>query len=203
MMDRLRSLWATYRRLPRAARWGVGATVVIVAFLLWNDHVMRLADKWNRQADQLLANVGEAARGRQRLRNLRAVREGVQAIGVVDMPGDESDAEDAFNDVINEVLKHHSVSRDSFSYRGPSKLPRGTLAQILAPGRQVERITGDLRFDATPEEGLSIVAELEASSDIEGISNLRITRAGPGKVTLDLTVEAWITSAEGRSKAGA
>ena len=84
-----------------------------------------------------------------------------------------------------------------------SKLRRGTLSRIIAPGEQVERITGDLRFDATPEVAAEIIAELEASPDIDAISNIRMTRQpGPRKVTVDLTVETWIITAERRGRGG-
>ena len=94
--------------------------------------------------------------------------------------------------------------RPSFSYRGPAKMRRGTLSRVIAPGQQVERITADLGFDATPEETLAIIGELEASPHIEGIGFVRITRrSGPRKVTVDLTIEAWIVSAQRRSRSGA
>ena len=85
------------------------------------------------------------------------------------------------NDVVNEVLKGHTVSNASFSYRGPAKLPRGTLSRVIAPGQQVERITADLGFDATPDETLAIIGELEASPHIEGIGSVRrAAAAAPG-----------------------
>ncbi len=202
-MSRWQPMIDRFRQLPRAAQWALAAVAATVLFLLWNDHIMRFTDDWNRKADQLLANLSEAAGGEQRLKNLRALQDSVRAAGTVEMPGEESDAENALNDVVNDVLKGYAVSRDSFSYRGPAKLPRGTLSRVIAPGQQVERITGDLRFDASPEDALAIIAELESNPHVEAISNVRITRqSGPRKVTVDLTVDAWIVSAERRSRIG-
>ncbi|MCZ6494322.1 MAG: hypothetical protein O6933_09610, partial [Planctomycetota bacterium] len=63
--------------------------------------------------------------------------------------------------------------------------------------------TGDFRFDAAPDEAIAIIAELESSPMIEAISSVRITRvSGTRKVTVDLTVEAWIVSAEPRRRMG-
>ncbi|MHC4306938.1 MAG: hypothetical protein ACYSW2_21040, partial [Planctomycetota bacterium] len=104
-------------------------------------------------------------------------------------------------DAVNEVLKQHRVSDDSFNYRGPEKLPRGTLAQILRSGQRVERVTGDLRFDASPTEAIAIIAELESSPTIEAVSDVRMTlQGGRQKVRVDLTVESWIVSSERRSR---
>lgn len=192
-----------FQQLPRAARWALAAGAAAVLFLLWNDYIMRWTDDWNREADRLLANLNEAAGSEQRLKNLRALQDSVRAAGVVEMPGDESEAENALNDIVNQVLKRHTVSHDSFSYRGPAKLPPRTLSRVIAPDERVERITGDLRFDASPEEALAIIAELESNPAIEAISHVRITRqAGPRKLTVDLTVDAWIVSRERRSRIG-
>jgi len=99
------------------------------------------------------------------------------------------------------VLKRHRVSDDSFNYRGPEKLPRGTLSKILRTSQRAERITGDLRFDAAPTEAIAIIAELEATPTIEAVSDVRMTlQGGRQKVRVDLTVESWIISSERRSR---
>lgn len=202
-MSRLESIWVRYRGLPKTVRWSIGAAVVAVLFLLWNDHVVRLTDEWDVRAERMLANVENAAGDTRRLQSLGVLRPVVLGLGPLEEPGNEATAEKQLNRVINEVLKDQAVSQDSYSYRGPSKLRRGTLSRIIAPGEQVERITGDLRFDATPEIAAKIVAELEASPNIDAISNLRMTRQpGPRKVTVDLTVETWIITAERRPRSG-
>ena len=118
-------------------------------------------------------------------------------------PDDEEEAEIALNAVVNEVLARHTVSRDSFSYRGPAKLKRGTLGEILQPGEHVESISGNLRFDAAPEDAIAIIAELESHPDIEAVSDVRIAKqSGSRKVTVDLTVASWIVSRESRSRRG-
>ena len=90
---------------------------------------------------------------------------------------------------------------DSFNYRGPEKLPRGTLSEILRTSQREERITGDLRFDAAPTEAIAIIAELEATPTIEAVSDVRMTlQGGRQKVRVDLTVESWIVSSERRSR---
>jgi hypothetical protein len=62
----------------------------------------------------------------------------------------------------------------------------------------VARITGNLRFDATPEEAIAIIAELEANTTIEAVSDVRVTEQSGRQVRVDLTVESWIVSLEQR-----
>lgn len=202
-MSRLESIWLRYRAMPTTMQWAVGAAVVAVVFLIWNDHIVRLTDEWNGQAERMLADVEKASGDTQRLQTLGRLRPVVLGLGPIEDPGAESAAEKQLNKAINEILKNQQVSDDSYSYRGPSKLRRGTLSRVTGPGEQVERITGDLRFDATPEVAARILADMEASPDIDAISSLRLTRQpGPRRVTVDLTVETWIITAERRTRGG-
>ncbi|MHC4127910.1 MAG: hypothetical protein ACYSWT_15805 [Planctomycetota bacterium] len=203
-MTSTQNLWQRYLRLPRAGQWAVAAAVGIALFMAWNDYVLTWAAALNDQADKLLADAREAAGGERRARRLNGLRNVIQGLGPVERPGSESQADDlALNDAVNEVLKAHRVSEDSFNYRGPEKLKRGTLSQILRPGQRVERITGDLRFDASPEEAIAIIAELEASPTIEAVSDVRMAvLAGRQRVRVDLTVESWIESSESRTRRG-
>jgi hypothetical protein len=200
-MTSTQSIWQRYRRLPRAGQWAVAAGMVTVLLLIWTDYVLSWAADWNLKADALLADAREAAGGDRRLSRMNGLRNTIQGLGPVHRPGTASQAELALNDAVNEVVKRHPVSDDSFNYRGPEKLPRGTLSQILRPGQRVERITGDLRFDASPTEAIAIIAELEASPTIEAVSDVRMTLQGSRqKVQVDLTVESWIVSSERRAR---
>jgi len=126
-MTSTQTIWQRYRRLPRAGQWAVAAVLGGVLLIVWNDYVLSLAADWNEQADELLADAREAAGGERRLSRMNGLRDIIQALGPVQRPGTEAQAELALNDAVNEVLKRHRVSDDSFNYRGPEKLPRGTL----------------------------------------------------------------------------
>jgi hypothetical protein len=200
-MTTTRNLWHRYRQLPRAGQWAIAATVAVALILIWTDHVMVWATAWNEQADELLNDARDAAGGERRVSRVDGLRNTIQGLGPVQRPGQEAQAEMALNDAVNEVLKRHTVSRDSFNYRGPTKLPRGTLSRVIRSGDHVEQITGDLRFDSTPEAAIAIIAELESSPALEAVSDVRIMKqAGSHKVTVDLTVASWIVSRERRSR---
>lgn len=202
-MTKTQTIWNRFRQLPRAAQWAGLAAIGIGFFLLYDQHVRPITTTWHDHADEMLKEVGEAARSENRSRQLRAMREPILGLGAVETPGNEAQGSNALNDAVNEVLKRHSVTRDSFNLRGATRLPRTTLSQIIQPNQLVQRITGDFRFDAAPDEAVAIIAELESSPVIEAISSVRITRvSGTRKVTVDLTVEAWIVSAEPRRRMG-
>jgi hypothetical protein len=199
----IETAWQSFRQLPRAAQWGLTALLGVVLFLVWNDFILGMSGNWNRATEDILAKVEQAAGSDQRLQSLRVLRPAVLGLGVVEAPGREAAAENALNDVINDVIKRHTVSGDSFSYRGPSKMRRGTLSNVIAAGERIERITGELRFESTPQQAIEIVAELESNRWIDAISTLRLTRLpGPRKIRVDLTVEALIVSTERRARLG-
>jgi hypothetical protein len=193
-----RNLWQGYRRLPRAGQWVAAAAVVIAVLMVWDFWILSKAAAWNGQADELLADAREAAGGQRRLAQARGLRGVIQSLGPVERPGPQAEAEISLAIAVNEVLKRHRVSDDSVNYRGPEKLPRGTLSQIIRRGQRVARITGNLRFDATPEEAIAIIAELEANTTIEAVSDVRVTEQSGRQVRVDLTVESWIVSLEQR-----
>ena len=202
-MTKTHTIWNRFRQLPRAAQWAGLAAIGIGLFLLYDQYVRPITTDWHDHANEMLKEVGEAARSEHRSRQLRAMREPIWGLGAVETPGKEAQGSNALNDALNDVLKRHSVTRDSFNLRGATRLPRNTLSQIIQPNQLVQRITGDFRFDAAPDEAVAIIAELESSPVIEAISSVRITRvSGTRKVTVDLTVEAWIVSAEPRRRMG-
>lgn len=194
--------WERFRALPRAARWAISAGVVAIAMLVYADYVVALTVRWNERSEELLVNLSRASGGEGRLGRLDTLRDVVRAVGPVQKPRRDAEAENAFNDIVSGVLKKHPVTRDSFSYRGASKLQGGLLARVT--GRDVQKITGDLRFDATQEDAIAIISGLEDSPEIEAVTNLRLTRQAnaKNKVTVDLTVEAWIESGTSRLRPG-
>ncbi|MCZ6852116.1 MAG: hypothetical protein O7F17_10795 [Planctomycetota bacterium] len=202
-MTKTQTIWNRFRQLPRAVQWAGLAAIGIGLFLLYDEHVRPITTTWHDHADEMLTEVGEAAKSENRSRQLRAMREPILGLGAVETPSNEAQGSNALNDAVNEVLKRHNVTRDSFNLRGATRLPRSTLSQIIQTNQLVQRITGDFRFDAAPDEAIAIIAELESSPMIEAISSVRITRvSGTRKVTVDLTVEAWIVSAEPRRRMG-
>ncbi len=192
MLD-TQAMWDRFGRLPRAGRWAAAAAIGAAAFLLWDAGIRPLADEWNSRADVMLADSRRAGEGGKRRQQVTGLADPIRALGVVEKPGDEPQGNSDLLGVVNDVLKRHRVTKDSFNYRGATKLPRGALAKVIHPKKRLERITGDLRFEATQEDALAIISELESSPLVEAVSSVRLTRqSGPRKLTVDLTLDAWI-----------
>ena len=190
-----------FSELPRAAKWALIGGVIIFALLIYTDYLWKFADEWNDKADGIRSQVRQAAMTNSRLDQIDRMKDLISGVGPVVKPNAEGDANKALTQSVNAILKLHSVSNDDFKIRPPARLPTGTLERIVQGRNQrVERLTGELRFDASPEHTLAIIAELESSEDIESVSRVRLNKLpGTRKLSVRLTVEAWIlSSAAGR-----
>ncbi len=199
-----KSTWSQrFAQLPRAARWALVGAVVILA-LLFTDYLWKFTDKWNDQADVIRFQVRQAARTNGGLDRIDRMKDLISGVGPVVKPTTEADANKALTQSVNEILKLHSVSNDDFKIRPPARLPTGTLEKIVQGRNQrVERLTGELRFDASPEHTLAILAGLESSEDIESVSHVRLNKLpGTRKLNVQLRVEAWILSSVTRRGTG-
>ena len=164
--------------------------------LFYIDYLWKFADEWNHKADGIQSQVRQSALSNSRLVDSRSMRDLISGVGPVVKPTTEADANKALTQSVNAILKLHSVSNDDFKIRAPGRLPTDTLEKIVKGSNQrVERLTGELRFDASLEHTLAIIAELESSEDIESVSHVRLNKLpGTRKLSVRLTVEAWILS---------
>ncbi len=193
-----------FAELPRAARWALIGTVIIIGLLVYTYFLRTLADDWNEDADRIRSQVNQAALTDRHLDGIDRMKDLISGVGPVVRPTTEADANAALTQSVNEILKLHSVSNDDFKIRPPARLPTGTLEKIVKGSDQrVERLTGELRFEATPEHTLAIISELEGSEDIESISHVRLNKMpATGKLSVQLRVEAWILSSVTQRGAG-
>ena len=198
------SRWSQrFAQLPRAAQWALVGAVVIIA-LLFTDYLWKFADDWKDKADGIRSQVRQAARTNSEFDRIDWMKDLISGVGPVVKPTNEGDANKALTQSVNAILKLHSVSNDDFKIRPPARLPTGTLEKILrGRSQRIERLTGELRFDANSEHTLAIIAELESSEDIESVSHVRLNKLpGAGKLSVRLTVEAWILSSVSRRGTG-
>lgn len=193
-----------FNELPRAARWAIIGTVAIVALLMYFDYLGKFADQWNSEADGIRSRVRQAALTNSELDGGRSMEDLISGIGVVKKPADEAKANEALTETVNAIIKRHAVSKDDFKIRRPARLPTGTLEKIVkGSNKRVEKLTGELRFEATSENMLAIIAELESSPDIESVSHVRLNKlSGRGKLSVQLQVEAWILASVTRRGTG-
>jgi hypothetical protein len=98
---------------------------------------------------------------------------------------------------VDTVRRYRSVTNDSFNLSGGAdRLPATVSARIFADtaqaGRRIVRISGDLRFDAEPEDTAAIIAALEARPEVESISLVRMLRKDGRTLGVTLTINAWV-----------
>ena len=194
-----------FSELPRAARWALIGAVTFIGLWFCTNYLWKVADEWNDKADRIRSQVRQATRANSGLERFDdRMKDLISGVGPVVKPTTEAHANKALTQSVNAILKLHSVSNDDFKIRPPARLPTGTLQKIVQGRNQrVERLTGDLRFDATPAHTLAIIAELESSEDIESVSHVRLNKLpGTRKLSVQLRVEAWILSSVTRRGTG-
>ena len=194
-----------FNELPRAGKWALVGTVGIIGLLLYFDYILTMAGGWNEDADRIRSQVSQAAVSSTPPFGIERMTDLISGVGPVVGPANEADANAALTQSVNEIIKRHSVSNDDFKIRPPALLPTGTLEKIIKGNEQrVERLTGELRFEASPQHTLAIISELEGSEDIESVSHVRLNKMpGTRKLSVQLRVEAWILSNVTRRGAGA
>jgi hypothetical protein len=113
----------------------------------------------------------------------------------------ESEGAEQMAQAVVEVVKKHSTNNFSYdAQRASARLAGGT---ATAGGQRLSKVSGEVQFEATPEEAAKIIADLEASPAIEGISSLGFQRRdGERKLVVRLTVEAWVFAARSSGRMG-
>jgi hypothetical protein len=186
------ALLQRYAELPRALRWLVIAVALTAAFLAWDSSIGALVRNWSAQADDIEANLAEIATAdalQARMNDLRGV---IQSIGPVEQPAMEGESRVALDRAVNDVLRAHTVSNQSFDLAASaSQLPRDVSSGLVRSSERLRRITGELSFVASPETAIAIISELESRPEIEAISAVRLVIAGNRTLTVRLTLEAW------------
>jgi hypothetical protein len=202
------SLADRVKELPRAVRWALGAAVLLLAFVAWDDNVRPIAEDWNRQADAIERQLAEAREAEQLVRAIRARRQLVESLGPVEIPGPDDDGREALHSLVVDIVRSYpSVRNDSFNLGGGAdRLPAAVSQRLLAAsgqaGRRLVRISGDLRFDAEPEDAVAIVADLEARPEVETVSLVRMLRKDGRTVGVTIDLNAWVVQSPRRLAGG-
>jgi hypothetical protein len=176
---------STLSTMPRAIQWAVMATTAILLFLVWDSYIAPTTAWFNERANLIENQVRE-------VRDVRvdgSVRSLAPTIGAVQYPDTETASSAAFHAAINGVLSKHSASNPSYSVRN-SNLPPTVMGGVTSD--RLEKLTGDLKFEATVKNAMAIIASLESSPDVEAITSLRMTKDTGGKVKVQMSLESWV-----------
>lgn len=176
---------------PRAVRWAVAAGVAFAAFLLLDNLLWPAADRLNERADRMTQVLDRAAgRAEELPSDVRsfALVHGPNAAPKVEVQGKEKLAA-----AVDAVLKKNGVADYSFDDRAAQPLAGSALADVAAfLGGKMGRTVAEIRFDGSPDAVSSILHDLDASPDVDCITDLRLTYAAATKrVTVQMTLEKW------------
>lgn len=195
--------WQQFRTLPRAIQWLSFALLAVVMYIVVNDYVWALSRDWNAKADTIESQVRDAGNIKMRELQARTLEPVVVALGPVELPLKQTPSGEALNAAWTEIKsKYRSVTDERFDAKGAATVSN-VLTRIMPPGTKIDRISAELRFDATVGDAISIIADLESRPEVESISTVRITKLPPiKKVRVNLTIDAWVIS-EGKRRPGA
>jgi len=194
MSDRVQKSWEKYRKLSPIYQGSIAILAVMVLFLIADEYMWAVARQWNQSADRYADVLQEGARKEAEFSPRMEAT--IRAVGPVNIPSTEADGAKKLSRTINSILKDHKIYNDSYDNFGGAKLPSDALSSVTSnTGGRIEKVTGRLQFDASPEVALEIISEIESNPEIESISSLRITKMERmTRVTVKMTVEAWIMS---------
>jgi hypothetical protein len=184
--------------MPRALRWAAVIAVLVAGFMLWDNTVRPLNDSVARRADGLARDVSIAQTKQSWSARMRRMPQIITSVGPVDVPGEADAGAEALTRTVNRLLQEYAVSDDSLSVRPDRNLPRDVLTQLGGGRQRFATVKGDLIFDASPQDTIAIIADLEASPEIECIRNLRITKSGNRKLKVRLGLESWVRASSRR-----
>lgn len=198
-----------FNQLPRSMRWLLIAVLVVVGVFVVDDYVWSQAREWRDQAARLESDLAAARAASTRLAEVDRMKAAIENLGPVRVPRPLPDAEGrdtaALNNAVNEVLKKYPVSNDRFDAKGVNRLPTGVLLGLISGNQRAAYVSGELKFEGNPDDVIAIIADLEASADIDAVSTVRIAKAtgAARRLSVTLTVEAWTISAGGGGGAAA
>lgn len=193
-----------FNKLPGIMKVAGLAIIAIVSFVIINDKIWSLASKWNQEADALQQVIDDSVRRAKEPDEPQ--KRLVSVVGPVLPPRDEASGSQAMATVIHDIIKSHGNAVTNFTYSASaaSKLPREALSSLAdVPGQRFDRLRADLRFDSNTEIASLIIAAIESRPEIESIVSVRIVRHDVApKVTVTLTVEAWVRSSNVERRRG-
>jgi len=175
----------------RALQWAFWAAAFTLAFLIWDATVAELGATWAAEVKQKELQIKEL----QRPTTLTStIKNAVTSFGEVELPRKKSEGAAALTEVVHEILSKHKVKNDEYTRTKTNRMKSGSLPGIVSSGQHVEKVIGDIRFEATQEEVLNVIAEFESSPWIDAISNVRLSKKDGRMIRVDLSVEAWVAS---------
>lgn len=197
------ALLERFAALPRAARWGVLAGVLMVAYFAIVEPVLDATATASARADALQAGIDRRlaiAAGQSETSRVFALA--AAQYGAPLPPGGPERAA-ALNARIETVLRDRAVSALTIKARAPAALPRTAMPGVIPEGRQAQRLVLDVEFESAPDVAAAVIADLERIPEVAAISRLsmrKVEREGVKRVQVSVSPETWVIAARGASR---
>ena len=192
------SLTDRYRQASPIYQWAIAITAGVVLWLFAEDFLWSTAARWNEENKRMQSALEEGA---ARADLLEGVRESIAPVGRIVVPRTEGDGSEELSNAVIKVLAANKVT-DGFEFQkrtSGNNAPSAELVQLVGEGAKLGKVSGELRFNASQETVIKVIAGLEAEEMIESISRLKLARASKSsstakdqKIGVTLTVEAWV-----------
>jgi len=191
-----------HRTSSRAARWAVWTVLALAVYLGVAEPLIDLTNSLNNAADGSDNAINRAVQNAARRASAdQSMKLNVQHYGLVELPAEFTTVSADLDRAIEVAFKGHEVSGKRTSKRRPAPLGRDAMSGAIPAGREVQRISAEVSFEASQEVVAKVIADLERSPIITQISDINL-RVVPDKkrVQATITPEAWIYVEKGARK---
>jgi hypothetical protein len=210
-------LGASWKSIPRAAKWLVGLVLFLLSYFLVIEPAVTHAAKWNDDAAALQRTLSDRAAKKGNIENNAAdLDRAMVALGRPKPPEKRSDPVAALDRAVRRVLSNHSVTpkrsvnkapEPVFRAKDTSRLDRS--ASELAG--KLDRYAIELSLECDTVTLLAVLKDMEKSPDITGVSRLSVRRivenTGPkapksevSMLSVTLAPELWVIRSEQANK---
>jgi len=175
----------------RAMQWSFWAGLLTIAFLVWDSTVAQIGTDWSSQ----VSNKEQQLIYLQRPTTFTSsVKDAVSSFGVVELPRTKNSGAASLTEAVHTILSQHDVKNDEYTRTKTNRMSSGSLKGIGSSNEHIEQVIGDIRFEASQEEVLHVISELESSPWIDVVSDVRLTKKSGRFIRVDLSVEAWVVA---------
>ncbi|MSQ90085.1 MAG: hypothetical protein EXS01_01650 [Phycisphaerales bacterium] len=196
------SIMTRFQKLPPVWRNAIVAAGVVVVYVFLDDYCWSYARQWTADGDRLQSLLQRGAARQGPLS--KDVESAVVAFGAVELPDAESRASESLAQAVNETMKKHRITSYGYEAMSGGKLPSSALTTVAGAGRRIERLRGEIQFEAPADEVAQILNDFEEHSAIDSINSVKLTwLEDKNKVGIRLSAEAWaIASRDSRQRGG-
>ena len=183
--------------LPTLWKFLVSIALLLLVYLVANDLIWPTSEKWALESEQLEQLLDESRSIDRKIdRKLVWI---VASLGPIEVPRSPNDGAVRLEATVNDIVSEHRVKSYTFETRPGARVQASAALRNIAGGGRVERVHAEVEFQATPEDAIELVRELEAEPEIESIGSLRMTAVPELRlVDVQLVVEAWIKAPDRR-----